>query len=531
MKWAAAGMAAGATLAAAWADVEAPAVTSTVHVTEYVPLEQHPCSVYFFADGALNLPAEACGPGSCCVGIKEPGSDEPWGPGPGPAPPTVPIPGHEHPVAPEPGHPGHPGKPGHPGHPGKPGHPGHPGKPGHPGHPGHPEPGHDDDHCGCVTSTYVTTKTISGTTTVCTETTTITTETIVIPSTTTEDCETSTEAPVVPTHEPTHGHPKPHHPKPTPGYPEPPHPKPTPGHPKPHHPKPTPGHPKPHHPKPTPEHPKPHHPKPTPEHPEPTPGHPKPPHPKPTPGHPKPPHPKPTPEHPHPEPGHCPKPTCPTGLARALFRNPFELDVNVGYKHFDIDWFKVRKPFEVGVVSDVEISTAEWEDTVAIYHGFLYACESGEYTFTSDSADDLALFWFGEKGFWDWNFGTADIIQFFFGDNGSKSVTRHYSAGTYIPINVVWANAVGSGHLSLTVTGPDGTVLLGDGVSEYITVTACDNTFPQWPPWGDKPDHKPHLPDEEDDDDSFTDTDSDDTDTATEDPGPSESDDEDEDDF
>ncbi|KAM0742176.1 hypothetical protein ACQRIT_002353 [Beauveria bassiana] len=44
---------------------------NVVTVTKYLPFEQHPCYAYFMLGGEGDLPAEACRPGACCIGVQD----------------------------------------------------------------------------------------------------------------------------------------------------------------------------------------------------------------------------------------------------------------------------------------------------------------------------------------------------------------------------------------------------------------------------------------------------------------------------
>ncbi|OAR00906.1 hypothetical protein LLEC1_07299 [Akanthomyces lecanii] len=44
---------------------------AVVTVTNYLPFEQHRCYEYFVLGGNGDVPAEACRPGACCVGVKD----------------------------------------------------------------------------------------------------------------------------------------------------------------------------------------------------------------------------------------------------------------------------------------------------------------------------------------------------------------------------------------------------------------------------------------------------------------------------
>ncbi|KAM0742793.1 hypothetical protein ACQRIT_002970 [Beauveria bassiana] len=44
---------------------------NVVTVTKYLPFEQHPCYAYFMLGGEGDLPAEACRPRACCIGVQD----------------------------------------------------------------------------------------------------------------------------------------------------------------------------------------------------------------------------------------------------------------------------------------------------------------------------------------------------------------------------------------------------------------------------------------------------------------------------
>jgi hypothetical protein len=67
------------------------------------------------------------------------------------------------------------------------------------------------------------------------------------------------------------------------------------------------------------------------------------------------------------------------------------------------------------------------------------------------------------------------------------TLSFNMTAGTYMPIRMLWVNADGNGGFKITLTDPAGNELLGNGaVDSYAIVqNSCDNTTALvYPPFG-----------------------------------------------
>lgn len=117
-------------------------------------------------------------------------------------------------------------------------------------------------------------------------------------------------------------------------------------------------------------------------------------------------------------------------------------------------------------VNGISITDSDAKDKFVSFEfrSFLYACQSGEYTFSSPSVDDIVLAWFGNKacgGDGDWTEKNYD-----FESNYPASKAKNFKVtlkqGDYYPVRVLYANDGGPASLSVKITGPNGEVLDGN---------------------------------------------------------------------
>lgn len=164
----------------------------------------------------------------------------------------------------------------------------------------------------------------------------------------------------------------------------------------------------------------------------------------------------------------CPKPTCKTGISRAAYDEPFSKDSGQKFvDSFKTDYYKSTKPpHGVSSVNGISITDSDAKDKFVSFEfrSFLYACQSGEYTFSSPSVDDIVLAWFGNKacgGDGDWTEKNYD-----FESNYPASKAKNFKVtlkqGDYYPVRVLYANDGGPASLSVKITGPNGEVLDGN---------------------------------------------------------------------
>ncbi|KAJ5807814.1 hypothetical protein N7474_009083 [Penicillium riverlandense] len=134
-------------------------------------------------------------------------------------------------------------------------------------------------------------------------------------------------------------------------------------------------------------------------------------------------------------------------------------------------------------------STTEFETQyIALNHrGYIYAEVSGDYTFTSPGVDDIIFFWSGPKAVSGWTESNADATNYYCGPGASFNMPL--LSGQYYPFRIVYANAETNSFENITITAPDGTVILGatSPASPYIVQYSCDGTSaPPFPAFGDE---------------------------------------------
>jgi GLEYA domain len=120
------------------------------------------------------------------------------------------------------------------------------------------------------------------------------------------------------------------------------------------------------------------------------------------------------------------------------------------------------------------------------HRGFLFAPQSGTYTFQFGLTDDIALLWVGLVAYSGWNRTNAAMVAV--NSVPGATVAVPLIAGTYTPIRVVYGNAPGFASFVFSITAPNGTVLLSsenNPGSTFVFQFSCDGTSaPPFPPFG-----------------------------------------------
>lgn len=123
------------------------------------------------------------------------------------------------------------------------------------------------------------------------------------------------------------------------------------------------------------------------------------------------------------------------------------------------------------------------------HRGYIYALEGGTYTFTSYDADEIVLYWIGSKAYSGWTRDNADLVDAWYSltSGQSLSFTEELQEGQYYALRIVYANAQTNSRESISVTAPDGTVILGPNSvpNQYIIQYTCAETgAPPYPAFG-----------------------------------------------
>jgi hypothetical protein len=124
------------------------------------------------------------------------------------------------------------------------------------------------------------------------------------------------------------------------------------------------------------------------------------------------------------------------------------------------------------------------------HRGYLYAAQTGAYTFSVPRSDDLTLLWLEPKAAADRTRANADLVQPYDAAQKPKTFTAQLERGRFYALRVVWTNASGPGGFAFSITAPDGSVVVsGDTTqpSPYLVRFTCDETTaPRFPAFGNE---------------------------------------------
>ncbi|THX55519.1 hypothetical protein D6D11_03810 [Aureobasidium pullulans] len=124
------------------------------------------------------------------------------------------------------------------------------------------------------------------------------------------------------------------------------------------------------------------------------------------------------------------------------------------------------------------------------HKGYFFAQVTGYYNFTIKDADDIAYVWMGDVAYSGWTGGPSGgnyvaKARCCWPPENTNTTTYWMEAETYVPFRIVLGQQDGSTSLGLTITAPDGTVILQTGKeSDYVVQYSCDGSAPPFPDWG-----------------------------------------------
>ncbi|KAF5653022.1 agglutinin 2 [Fusarium heterosporum] len=196
------------------------------------------------------------------------------------------------------------------------------------------------------------------------------------------------------------------------------------------------------------------------------------------------------------------------GLEYAIYTNSYYNADPPNYSSLNVAYFATAAPTYSGITNSMGITepggvkagmsgpaqaiypgspSQTWQYKAVNHRAFLYAPITGTYTVVVPYSDEITLVWYGNKALSTWTRANADLEQgFSSGPSSSKTLKMQLTAGTYTPFRVFWANAQGDYSMIVTVTAPDGTVIVdGSGSSsKYFVRYACDSSTPTYPAFG-----------------------------------------------
>lgn len=123
------------------------------------------------------------------------------------------------------------------------------------------------------------------------------------------------------------------------------------------------------------------------------------------------------------------------------------------------------------------------------HRGYIHAVQGGTYTFTSQLADEIVLYWLGDKAYSGWTRANADLSDASASPTSGQLITytAELEQGHWYALRLLFANAQQLARENTQITAPDGTVILGaDSVANpYVVQYSCDGTAaPMYPPFG-----------------------------------------------
>ena len=190
------------------------------------------------------------------------------------------------------------------------------------------------------------------------------------------------------------------------------------------------------------------------------------------------------------------------GLQWAVYSGDVPRNTDVEYSSFDPTTYKTQTPNDNGVtntIGGIDYPGSGQEtiyggsvpvnaDYFALDHkGYIFAQETGVYTFAVSGVDDIVLLWLGSDATSGWDRADADLVVAYDDGPGVGSTTIPLVAGTYYPVRIMFGQAQGGAVFDITVTAPDGSTFLSSSSSgsPYIVQQSCDGTTaPPFPPWG-----------------------------------------------
>ena len=100
------------------------------------------------------------------------------------------------------------------------------------------------------------------------------------------------------------------------------------------------------------------------------------------------------------------------------------------------------------------------EHWTVVYQGFLFAQETGDYTFTpSQPTDNELLIWGGQKAYSSFDNANSDIVIGYVATPDNKPITGKFSLveGEFFPVTIIFVNGFGPALQELGITSPNGT--------------------------------------------------------------------------
>ncbi len=126
-------------------------------------------------------------------------------------------------------------------------------------------------------------------------------------------------------------------------------------------------------------------------------------------------------------------------------------------------------------------------DFVLNHHGYIYARQTGTYTFTLNLVDDAAYIWLGPEAYSGWTGDNADLKAVYNNGPATGTFTADLLEGQYYPFRIVYGQGPRIAEFDIEVSAPDGTTFLSSDTtgSPYLVRFSCDRaTAPRFSSFG-----------------------------------------------
>lgn len=124
-------------------------------------------------------------------------------------------------------------------------------------------------------------------------------------------------------------------------------------------------------------------------------------------------------------------------------------------------------------------------NVVVAYHGYFAPTVDGSYGLkVNQSTDNIAYIWTGDKAYSGWTSGNYDAFTELWSDYSHNTFSFQATAGSYLPVTILWVNQGEPGVLQVDVIDHDGTEKTD--TTDFFVTPACQSSGSQFnsPPKG-----------------------------------------------
>ncbi|PON22165.1 hypothetical protein TGAM01_v209039, partial [Trichoderma gamsii] len=171
------------------------------------------------------------------------------------------------------------------------------------------------------------------------------------------------------------------------------------------------------------------------------------------------------------------------------------------FADFHPEAYKLRQPryqsstnviggisFQDGADKSVYGSPPLPESNFVLNHrGYIYARQTGTYTFTLTRVDDAAFVWVGAAAYSGWTAANANLKVVYNNGPAQGTYSVNLQEGRYYPFRIFYGQGPRTAEFDVNVRAPDGTTFLSSNTtgSPYLVRFSCDGfSTPLFDPFG-----------------------------------------------